>query len=307
MVSKDKKANGLVKWLVNIFLGAFIGVGAILPGLSGGVMCVVFGVYQPLMETLAHPLTGVKKNWRLLVPVVVGVAVGFVCFGKALNYLLGLNTPLMQAIFVGLILGTLPSFWKEAGAQKRTGASWITLAVSFVAMFLIFAVLGACSDEPTQIAELVGSAFPLESVKININANFFWFMVCGAICGISIIVPGMSFSSPLMCLGLFDDMTDNLSALLDLDWSVIPSFVLPLVIGALATVLLLAKPVNWLFDKYNSIAYHFVFGTLLASTVLLIPYKFDGVSDAMICLAGLVGGCVFGYTIDVLQSKVKRD
>lgn len=307
MSTKNKKTSAFVKWLVNIFLGAFIGVGAILPGLSGGVMCVVFGVYQPLMETLAHPMTGVKKNWRLLVPVVLGVAVGFVCFGKVLSYLLGLNTPLMQAIFVGLILGTLPSFWKEAGAQKRTGASWVTLTVSFVVMFLVFAVLGACSDEATQIAKLVGSAFPLESIKININANFLWFVVCGVICGISIIVPGMSFSSPLMCLGLFDDMTDNLGALLDLDWSVIPSFVLPLAIGALATVLLLAKPVNWLFDKYSSIAYHFVFGTLLASTVLLIPYKFNGVSDALICLAGLVGGCVFGYTIDVLQSKVKRD
>lgn len=307
MATENKKANGLVKWLVNIFLGAFIGVGAILPGLSGGVMCVVFGVYQPLMETLAHPLTGVKKNWRLLVPIILGVAVGFVCFGKVLNYLLGLNTPLMQAVFVGLILGTLPSFWKEAGAQKRTKASWITLAVSFVAMFLIFAILGACSDEPTQISELVGSAFPLDNVNININANFLWFVVCGAICGISIIVPGMSFSSPLMCLGLFDDMTGNLDALLALDMSVIPSFVLPLCIGAVATVLLLAKPVNWLFDKYNSIAYHFVFGTLLASTVLLVPYKFNGVSDALICLVGLVGGCVFGYTIDVLQSKVKRD
>lgn len=300
---EKKKPNTVLKWLVNIFLGAFIGVGAILPGLSGGVMCVIFGVYQPLMETLAHPIKGVKKHWKLLLPIIVGVAVGFVCFGGVLDILLAKNSALMQCIFVGLILGTLPALWKEAGTEKRTGASWVTLISSFVVMFLIFAILGSKGDDPTQIAKLVGSAIPIGN--IDITPNFFWFIISGVICGISIIVPGMSFSSPLMCLGLFEDMTANLSALMQLDFTVIYKFVLPLGIGGLATVLLLAKPINWLFGKFNSIAYHFVLGTLLASTVLLIPYNFGTLTNALICIVGLCGGFVVGIMLDKLQSKVK--
>lgn len=302
---KNKKQNLFLKALINIFLGAFIGVGAILPGLSGGVMCVIFGVYQPLMETLAHPIRGVKKHWKLLLPIIVGVAIGFVCFGGVLDILLAKNTALMQCIFVGLILGTLPALWKEAGTEKRTAASWGTLICSFIVMFLLFAILGSKGDDPTQIAKLVGSAIPIGS--IDISPNFFWFVICGVICGISIIVPGMSFSSPLMCLGLFEDMTANLKALMHLDINVVFSFVLPLGIGGLATVLLLAKPINWLFGKFNSIAYHFVLGTLLASTVLLIPYQFGSWINGVVCAVGLIGGFFAGFMLDKLQSKVKVD
>ncbi len=305
MQERKGSVNVVLKWLFNIFLGAFIGVGAILPGLSGGVMCVIFGVYQPLMETLAHPFTGAKKHWKLLLPIVVGIAVGFVCFGSVLDILLEKNTHLMQAIFVGLIIGTIPALWKEAGTEKRTKSSWITLAVSFVVMFFVFAVLGSKGDDATDISKLVGEFISIGS--INIEPNFFWFIVCGVICGISIIVPGMSFSAPLMCLGLFEDMTGNLKELMHLNGSVIISFLLPLAIGGLATVLLLAKPVNWLFGKYNSVAYHFVLGTVFASTVLLLPINCfnDSVRNGIICIVGLLGGILAGYLLDIVQSKVK--
>lgn len=305
MRENNGKSSVYLKWILNIFLGAFIGVGAILPGLSGGVMCVIFGVYQPLMETLAHPVSGAKKHWKLLLPIIVGIAVGFVCFGGVLDILLEKNAPLMQAIFVGLIVGTIPALWKEAGAEKRTKASWVTLVCSFVVMFLIFGVLGSKGDEATDIAKIVGKYISIGS--INTSPNFFWFVVCGVICGISIIVPGMSFSAPLMCLGLFEPMTANLKALMHLDGSVILSFLLPLAIGGLATVLLLAKPVNWLFGKYNSVAYHFVLGTVFASTVLLVPINCfsASVSEGFTCLAGLFGGILVGYLLDELQSKVK--
>ncbi len=303
MKNEANNNSSTLKLIINILLGAFIGIGAILPGLSGGVMCVVFGVYQPLMETLASPFKGVKKYWKMLLPILIGLAIGFVGFAGILDVLLE-NYPLpMQAAFVGLILGTFPALWKEAGEEKRTGGSWVTIILSFVLMFLIFAILGSKGDEPTQIAKLVGSIFPIGN--ISIKPNFFWYIVSGVICGISIIVPGMSFSSPLMCLGLFEPLTANLKALTKLDLSVVVSFVLPLGIGALATIFLLAKPVNWLFKKCNSIAYHFVLGTLLASTVLLIPIQFGDITEALFCIEVLALGFFAGYFLDLIQSKVK--
>ena len=57
-----KKENkfSLLKFLFKIFQGAFVGLGAVLPGISGGVLCLVFGIYQPLMELINNPL----KTWR---------------------------------------------------------------------------------------------------------------------------------------------------------------------------------------------------------------------------------------------------
>lgn len=299
----EKKQSVWIHSAVNILLGAFIGVGAILPGLSGGVMCVIFGIYAPLMETLANPITGIKKHWKMLLPVIIGIAVGFVCFAGLLNKLIEMNKVLMYCIFIGLIVGTLPSLWKEAGEEKRTKASYITLAIAFVFMFVLFSAFGANADDATDMAKFVGKYIPLGSIRVS--PNFFWFMVAGAICGISIIVPGMSFSSPLMCLGLFDVLTANLEKIMKLDLSVFGSFLVPFGLGGLLTVLLLSKPVNALFKKYSSIAYHFVFGSVLASLVLLIPLKYDGIASIILCLIGLIGGGAVGYGLDILQSKVK--
>ena len=63
------------QFLFRILQGALIGLGAVLPGISGGVLAVIFGVYQPIMECLANPMKGVKKHLKLLLPIGVGVVV----------------------------------------------------------------------------------------------------------------------------------------------------------------------------------------------------------------------------------------
>ncbi|MBQ3081679.1 MAG: DUF368 domain-containing protein [Clostridia bacterium] len=291
------------KWLLSVFIGAFIGVGAILPGLSGGVMCVLFGVYQPLMETLSHPFKGIKKHWRLLLPVIIGIAVGFVGFAGILEAL-NMDGLVQQSIFLGLVLGTLPALWKDAGEEKRTSASFVTLGVSFVLMVLLLAFFGSVSDESTQMAKLIGGIYP--ETTITVDQNFGWFMVVGVCFALSIVMPGMSFSSPLICLGLFDPLTENLTKLMALDFSVIPNFVLPVALGGLLTVIVFAKPMNALFEKKCSIAYHLVMGAVFASTLLLIPIKFDGFTHGLWCVIGIVGGAIIGYLLDIIQSKIKE-
>ena len=55
---KKPRRNPLADWIVKIVFGALVGGGAILPGVSGGVLCVAFGIYRPMMELLSHPLKG---------------------------------------------------------------------------------------------------------------------------------------------------------------------------------------------------------------------------------------------------------
>lgn len=303
MEKKKSTLPAWAKWLLSVFIGSVIGVGAILPGLSGGVMCVLFGVYQPLMETLSHPFRGVKKHWKMLLPVVIGIAIGFVGFAAILEAL-NMNPLIEQSIFLGLVLGTLPSLWKDAGEEKRTKGSYITLGISFVLMVLLLGFFGSVSEDGTQMAKLVGNIYP--STTIAVDQNFAWFMVIGVCFALSIVMPGMSFSSPLMCLGLYDILKEKLTALLKLELSVIPNFVLPVGIGAIATVILFAKPMNALFEKKRSIGMHLVTGAVFASTVLLIPYKFDSVAHGILCLVAVLGGAAVGFGLDVIQNKIKE-
>ena len=70
-----KKINKIASVLIRLFQGAIVGAGGIIPGISGGVFCAIFGLYQPLMEVLAHPIKNIKKHWKLLLPVIIGVAI----------------------------------------------------------------------------------------------------------------------------------------------------------------------------------------------------------------------------------------
>ena len=65
-------------WLFNILKGALIGTGAILPGISGGVLCVVLGIYRPIMNLLQHPLRELKSGLRFFLPILLGFAVGVI-------------------------------------------------------------------------------------------------------------------------------------------------------------------------------------------------------------------------------------
>ena len=65
--------------LLRLVQGFIIGAGGILPGISGGVLSVIFGIYRPVMEVLAHPLNGLRRHLSLLLPVGAGAILGFLC------------------------------------------------------------------------------------------------------------------------------------------------------------------------------------------------------------------------------------
>ena len=94
--------------LLLVVSGILIGGGAILPGISGGVLCVVFGIYQPMMELLAHPKSALPKYWRTLLPVGIGWIIGFFGFARVIEWVFGANETIGTWLFIGLILGTMP-------------------------------------------------------------------------------------------------------------------------------------------------------------------------------------------------------
>ena len=184
-------ASTLIKKHLKRFIqGMLIGLGAVLPGISGGVLCVIFGIYQPVMELLSSPFRNFKTHIPKLIPVLLGAAVGFLGVSKLLAFLLNAYPDPSVCVFVGLIAGMLPSLFHEAGGQGRSRASW-------VAMLVAFAVV---------LALLCG----LNKLSVTIEPSFGWYLFCGFCLALSVIAPGMSFSTLLMPLGLYTPFVDGL-------------------------------------------------------------------------------------------------
>ena len=108
-----------MKFFKDFFKGILIGAGAILPGISSGVLCVIFGIYESLLNCVFNFFKNIKQNFKFLFPLVVGGLVGIIIFGNILKYLFFAYPIQIKFIFIGLILGSIPAIFKEGTSKEK--------------------------------------------------------------------------------------------------------------------------------------------------------------------------------------------
>ena len=279
---QETKQTGAINpavFLMRVVQGALIGGGAILPGISGGVLSVVFGIYRPMMEFLSHPIKALKKNLWLFVPIIVGVAIGFVGFAKLIDLLFTQDSPYPISLFVGLILGTVPMLWRTAGEKGRGKPEYLTLFISFTLLLVVLAALSS-------------------GTRMNVGLTPVWSFISGIVWGFSLVVPGLSSSSILLFFGLYEQI---MAATGNLDMSVI----IPLIAGIGVVAVLFARMIDMLFEKHHGIASHAILGLVLASTIMIIPRTYQSVWQALLCLAVAAVSFVVALYMDKWGEKIK--
>lgn len=279
-MSKNENAKdfSVSRFVIQVLQGSLIGLGAVLPGISGGVLCVVFGIYKTIMELLADPFGKFKSHVPKLIPIIIGGAIGFLGIANVLSILLEKYPAPSVCLFVGLIAGMMPSLFREAGEQGRNKNSFLSLVI---AMILVFALL-----------------ISLKVLQVSITPNFGWYLFCGFCAALSIIAPGMSFSTLLMPLDLYEPFVAGIG---HLDFAVL----IPAGIGGLATVILFAKAIDTLFNKHYSVAFHAIVGVVIAATIMIVPFESFAVSvsSLLVNVVCLVVGIVAALVLDKFNQK----
>lgn len=271
--------RGRAHWLRDFLCGVLIGAGAILPGVSGGVLAVVFGIYRPLMEMLTDPRTAVPKYWRWLPALGLGWAVGFLGVAKGIAVCLEQSAAVTTWLFIGLIVGTVPSLFREAGKEGRRPSAWMSLAVCAAAVF-------------------AGLFYVGRVLSVTVEPNFWWYNFCGVLWGMSVVIPGLTSSSVMMALGLYQPMLAGL-ARLDL---LVLSACLP---GMVIAMLLLARLVSWFFRRHYAVAYHGILGIVLASTLVIVPTAYTGWGEVVLSALCCAGGFWLASFLDKLDRRSK--
>lgn len=277
---RQRDPNFITRCLRDFICGLLIGAGAILPGVSGGVLAVVFGLYQPFMEVLTHPKTALPKYWRFLPALGIGWVVGFFAFAKGISAAMELSVPVTTWTFIGLIVGTLPSLFREAGREGRGAAAWASF---FLCAGLVFTGLFYVSHTPA----------------LQLQPSVWAFCLCGALWGLGMVVPGLATSSVLMALGLYQPLMEALSAM---DFQVLA----PALAGMAAALLLMARLVSWMFRRRHAIAFHGILGIVTASTLVILPTKYGGREPLLSLLCG-VAGFLLAFFLARLDRRSRRE
>ena len=274
------KKNKLLQIIMWILEGIVVGIGAILPGVSGGTLCYAFGVYTPILEVLSDLKNGLKKHWFMLVFFAIGGGIGFVGFAGITNWLLVRYESAVLCAFIGLIVGTLPQLWRDAGEKGRDKLSFVSLGISFFAILAVF--------------------FVFKNLwHITIAPTFVGYLICGVLWGLSFIVPGFSSSTLLLFFGIYEKMSEGISKL---SFSVI----IPIGIAMLACLLLFSRVMKLVFDRFHSIASHCVLGFVLATTLMLLPSFNTTFGNIAIYAVCMIVGATASYFFTVLCSKIRK-
>jgi len=262
--------------LVNFIKGIFIGMGAVLPGLSGGALAAIFGIYEPIINFVSNFKKDTKTQLKFLLPVLGGGIVGVFLLSHVLSYLLEFHLAEFSIFFVGCMLGIFPTLVKTAGQGGRKPVHLVVAIAVAVLSFLIFSIV-------------FGSTNYTRTSAIGTRT----YVMSGAIIGLGITFPGLSPSNFLMYLGLYQPINEAISQLNMI-------VLIPIAIGGILSILITAKLVSWLLKVAYTMVYHIILGLALTSTVMIIPRDFS--SPVMIAV-WLSAGLMVGMTMNKFEEN----
>lgn len=279
-----------MKSIIKIIKGGLIGIGNILPGISGSMIAVILNIYEDLITALnqlfTHPIQAIKSVWPYVVGVVIGIFVG----SKGVNVLYGIAPLPITILFIGFIIGAIPTLYKQIKGMKF---EWHHILVFVVAALVMLSVL---------------------FIKENPNAvHGFWYHVSvvfvGFIYAIAMIIPGLSGATMLMAFGFFYIFTDLLdvisAAVVTLDFSAITSQILIvflLILGAFIGLIIMGRVMAVFMKKYHQHFIVAVLGIVIVSPInILVLLQRDSATNVydkpwyiyLISLIALAAGIFF--------------
>lgn len=273
------QVRSIAKNCILALKGILVGFGAIMPGISGGTLCVAFGMYDYIIGLLSRPRETLKKHWAKLLIFILGAGLGFIGLSGLAGALLEANGKLVTCVFIGFVIGTMPSLWHSAGKKGRGSPSYVSMAVSFVIMLAILIFLRNANG-------------------IEVSPNMLSFFFSGIVWGLSFIVPGLSSSTLLLFFGLYEPMLTGISRL------AMP-VVIPLGLGFGLCMLFLPRAVSALYKSKYAEASHAIIGVVVASMIMIFPVdavsSLSGVASVIACI---LGGAIVSYCLDKLCSRL---
>ena len=259
-------------------------MGAVLPGLSGGALAAIFGIYEPLIHFFSNIKKDFKSNIKFLLPVIFGGIVGIFMLSHVLTFLLEYNLAEISIFFVGCMLGIFPSLVKQASAKGRDPIHIVLTIGVAIASFLILSNLFV-STASTHLSSIGTGAW----------------IASGGLIGLGITFPGLSPSNFLMYLNLYQPLNDAIS---NLHFAIL----IPVAVGGILSVILTAKLVTYLLKVAYTLVYHTILGLVLTSTVMIIPRDFNSTLMIALCLmAGISVGIAMSYWEDKNSKKVPNE
>lgn len=266
----------------NFLKGIIVGIGGIAPGLSGSVLLVILGLYQKTINAIGTIFKDFKKNVAFLFPLFLGFGVGVIIFSKIVDFLLENYEMYTRFTFLGLVLGTIPLFYKEVKKEGFNKKYYIVMLISAIAGIALFS--------------LNKDLFPVIT-----DPNLFQSVLLGFAVAGSSIVPGVDSAVILSTLGLYELYVGSIA-----DFNL--AILIPAAFGLGIGVLVISFLMNKLLSKFYTVTFSIIFGLFLSiipnvlNSSCVLGFNMSSVFAIILVIIGFI----FSYFLGDVKNNIAK-
>lgn len=268
--------------MINFLKGIIVGMGGIAPGLSGSVLLVILGLYQKTINAIGTLFKDIKNNIKFLLPLILGFGIGVILFSKIVNFFLNTYEMYTRFVFLGLVLGTIPLFYREVKKEGISKKHYVIITISAVIGFGLFF--------------FNNNLFPNVS-----NPNLIQSTLLGVAVAGSSIVPGIDSAVILSTLGLYELYVSSLA---NFNFGILIPAGFGLIFGAIVISIIMNK----LIKNHYTVTFSVIFGMFLAIIPNILTEKcvlgFNGASAISVIL--LLCGFVVSYFLGNVKENADK-
>ena len=245
-------------WFNSALSGLLIGLGVILPGVSGSTIAILFKIYDKMLYSISNIFKKFKQSFLYLLPIIVGGLLGFIVGFFAVKQVIEAYTFIVVCVFGGLMLGASPEIFGEI-KEDIIKPRWYQV---------LFLILGLAF--PIILSSVFANVPEVDNTEMLTSFPWYSYVIAfllGAIVSITQIVPGLSATVLLMSLGFFKPIMDAISITTLTNEPRWIAFLLLLLVGFVVGFFLLSKVMSYFFTKHKKTMYFLVTGLTVGSIV----------------------------------------
>ena len=264
-----------MKSIILIIKGFFIGLANVIPGVSGGTIALILGIYEKLINTISHFTKKIKENILFILPIGIGMVLSILLSSGVIDYSYK-NYPLATTLFfIGLVLGGVPFSYKKI-KNKNNISNWFIFLITFILVITMSLLNGYSTNEVT---------------LINLDLfDYLKLFLVGIVASGTMIIPGISGSLVLMLLGYYYPIINLVKELTHFD-NLGNNILIALIfgIGLIIGIIGFAKLIEFLFKKYENKTNYGVLGFICASIVAIPLSTFLKINYTFLPLELVIG------------------
>ena len=277
--------------------GFIVGIANVIPGVSGGTLAIIVGIYEKLINILSCFWKNIKENLKFLIPVFLGVGISLIAGSFVIDLCLEYFPIVTMMFFIGLIIGGIPFIYIKV--HKKYSFVNVSIFIIIAAIVILISLLTI--DREVSLSKL---DFLLVIRLIGV----------GMIAAGTMIIPGISGSLVLMNLGYYEEIIQavkNLTDIHQMGHSI--CILLPFGIGVIFGLVLIARLIKWLLGKFPVQSYFGILAFILASIVCIaikMDFKSVHAGEIILGVLFLIIGAFITFILgryDYIKNEAKDD